>query len=805
MNIIRIMPCLALCLMMHTGAWAKMDKGDYDKLKAKTDVYLAKVKADREWLASRLQMYWTSHATDVYMNGETFDHAGGGRAPNPTVKFNGTRSNGAQYGRPKLEDVVPYDDDDNSNVTFVSNADGKKEKVHPSKTGCNIAALNRQIICIARDAARIYAENGDRQYAEMAAHVFDVYLKGIRYRNVPIDLNHGHQQTLVGMTTFEVIHEDAVNEITEIYSLLADYFDEANRQAKEDLYDREIYDTALKKWAENIIANGVPHNNWNLYQAEFIFKIAQVLGDDAAYSDGKGRQYYTDYIVNQSSLRQWSMKRLAEFGFDMEKGVWYESPGYSMGVIDCYCKFANEVDKKAGADLFAEIPVLTKSALSSAQYLFPNRMVCGFGDTHPSYISTASANSIIEYAKRHGKEDLQREFEAFRSAVAKDAPEEEIGRYVSPTFHAPNVSWIMQRTGMDRRHDLAVSVNGSLGNHQHANGISMELYGKGYVLAPDAGIGKNLYSGLDYLEYYSQFPAHNTVCVDGISSYPVMMSAHGFDLVARHPEDERTGTESPVTFSQVAFTEPESQSEQMRTNGIVKVSGTGGYYIDIFRSRKKEGGDKMHDYFYHNLGQTMTLTAADGETLGLSPTDELSFAGGHLYAYSYIYDKKSATTAKDVKATFKMAVSEDRRAKHGIDESEITMTMWMRGDSSRQVFQALSPVNMEYERMDNQPYDIIKQPVLTFVARQQGEAWTHPFVCVFEPSSDMEPGEIADVRFFTPVSDDKSAVGIEVTMKSGRKDYIFSAAEKGTKMEYGGMKVEGIYAVISDGKVIVNK
>ena len=77
---------------------------------------------------------------------------------------------------------------------------------------------------------------------------------------------------------------------------------------------------------------------------------------------------------------------------------------------------------------------------------------------------------------------------------------------------------------------------------------------------------------------------------------------------------------------------------KQRPTAIVKTSAKGGYYIDVFRSMKMEGGDKMHDYFYHNLGQEMkVMDAATGKPLDMKPTEELAFAGGHLYAYSYIY------------------------------------------------------------------------------------------------------------------------------------------------------------------------
>ena len=781
----KVLYVAALMLLSSSFGMAKkkVEDPEITKLKAKIENVMSQVDKQPDWLYSRLQMFWKTNASDVFVNGEAFAHPGGERAAVPTVKYNGTRSVASNYNRPKLEDLVPYDDDEQGNVTYINKVTGKMEKTSPAKTGCNIASMNRQIMGIARDAARIYAATGDMRYGKMAAKVFDVYMKGIAYRNVPIDLNHGHQQTLVGMTTFEVIHEDIINELTQMYPLIRNLIKE----------DQPIIEAGFKKWAENIIANGVPHNNWNLFQADFIVKIALILQDNQAYADGKGKQYYLDYVVNQNSIRQWSLKKLIDFGFDQKAKIWYESPGYSTTVLSTLCDFANMLDEKAEIDMFKQRPILIDGVKTSAEYLFPNRMIAGFGDTHPNYLNQGGIDNILKYATRHKNKSLIADMNLFKSAVSSEAPVSEIEKYASTMFYAPNVSWIAMRTGMDKQHDLMASVNASLGNHAHANGISLELYGKGYVLGPDAGIGKHLYSGLDYSEYYSQMPAHNTVVVDGVSSYPVMMSQHAFKVVASSPEvsaekpaskklselkisyqkesDAKVENLGNMTYATVSFIEPETQAEQQRTTAIVKTSDKGGYYIDVFRSRKKEGGDKTHDYFYHNLGQEMkVMDAASGKALDMKPTEELAFAGGHLYAYSYIYNKVSAEMTSSVKTQFVTRIEDEKVVAVMDNQKVITMTMWMKADENRTIFQALSPENREYERMPNQPYKVIDQPVLTFVARQKGEAWNHPFVCVYEPSSDTEPGDIASVDYFTP--SEQGAVGIIVKLKNGTEQRI---------------------------------
>lgn len=787
----------------------KWAKDVFDGLTSRVEKYSSK---GPEWLTSRLQMYWKSHATDVYIRGEYYDHAGGEKAPAPTVMYTGARSHATIYRRPKLEDITPYHEDKKGMYLANTSLNGEPlEWASISKTGRMIESINSEIMGIARDAAFLWWLTGKEEYASMAASVFDTYMTGIYYRNVPIDLNNGHQQTLVGMSSFEVIHEDIIKSLVPLYDFLYKYL----REKKPEKMD--IYASAFKKWADNIIANGVPHNNWNLMQARFVMDIALILEGNSYYADGKGREYYIDYIINQSSIRQWSLKRLAEYGYDSNTGIWAECPGYSSVVVGDYAQFVSLFDRNLGHDLTKDIPVISKAVSAMPQYLFPNMMQVGFGDTHPSYLRTDIFKYMIANAQQHGKKDEEEHFTRMLKLFDPNAEKVSAGQgkmpiavtsffsdkplklnsktkagkiddYVTPSFYAPNVSWLVQRNGMDKKNSLMISLNGSDGNHMHANGISMELYGKGYPLAPDAGIGLTLYSGLDYLEYYSQFPSHNTVCVDGISSYPVMKSNHAFKVRNLYPESGVKVPYQPVSYSEVYFREPESYSDQTRLNGIVNTSDSTGYYVDIFRSRKVEGGDKMHDYFYHNMGQVMTLKAADGTDLDLQPTQELAFAGAHLYAYSYIYDKKSAQTDKNIKAEYTINMP---------DKNDITMNMWMKGEKDREVFSALSPMTEGLSRIKGMPYDIKKQPTLTFVARQKGEAWTRPFVSIFEPVTKSSPSAIASVEYPSVVSDGQSDsdVAIKVNLKDGNQDLILSSDSNANVCSSENIQTKSSYSV----------
>ncbi len=640
-------------------------------------------------LADRLFMHWSTHASDVFVRNEQVESVGGERAPVPTVRLDGARSHVTAYRRPRVEDLTPRQEDPRG--IFLEPKDGTaKTWVPQGKTGTMIGSVNREIVGLARDAAKLWAEKGDEGFARLAFEVLDTYLPGILHRNVPTDLNRGHLQTLFGMQAQETIHDDVIKELCTLYVTLKPWL---KAHAQDRIAD---YEAALKKWAEVQIDNGVADNNWDMMQLNYILTIALALEDQ------KARAHYIDVVLNQSSVRNLSVKALADKGFDKETGTWWECPGYSVGVtLKDFALFVKRAKTDLDIDLMKEIPVLQKAFDAAGEYLFPDGYLIGFGDTHPGPIP----REVLELAT---------------------------GLHTSPFFYSPNASWLVARSGMDAKTDVAFALNGSLGNHQHANGISLELYANGYRLAPDAGIGWSLYSGDDYKEYYSQFPAHNTVMVNSRSTYQVMKSYHPFTL-EDHGDDWAT----------VSFREPTTNAEQRRTVRYVK-DAEGAYFVDVFRSRVPGDEAQWHDYYYHNLGDSLTLNGP------VQPTDEIAFVESGLYGLSYIQDKKARTTKGDLVATFAWAR----------EEGNIGMRVFMNDAEDRTFIQALAPATEGLSRVKSPNYKITRDSrTPTLVVRQKGEAWNKPFIAVMDPSGTVEKVDFTETE-------------IRVTRTSGKVDVI---------------------------------
>lgn len=771
-------------------------KDEFDKLKSGIDGYVNQHQTDPKWIMSRLQMYWKTKSTDVFIKGGVYDHASG-EAPVPTVRFPGTRDNVTNYAAPKIEDLLPYSDDPRGVLLLNRSKPGQPlEWAEISKTGRLIEGINTNIMRLASTASLVYWITGEEKYAKFAIDLFDQYMMGMYYRNAPQDLTHGHHETIAGLSTFEVIQEVAMlNNLTSCYDYLYHYIQ------KKTPVKIGLYEETFKKWADIQIRNGVAFNNWNLMQARNIFSIGLILEGNKQYADGKGNQYYFDQVLNKSSERQWAITKLLNEGYDPVTGLWYESPGYSTGVLSDFTGFVNLFDRHLNFDIMPQMQVLKKAVLAPAQYLFPNGYSSSFGDSHYHKINANTARELALNARLHGKKEEElvltrfiKTLESFNrgdsdehAQVAVKSPMAEPGlqlapnqvfvpnaqvktgdirEFATPTVYSPKVSYFAQRNGFDAQTGLMVAMAGSKGNHMHANGISMEIYGKGIILGPESGIGTS-YFQQDYAEYYSQFPAHNTVAVDGISAYPVMKSNHGFDLRSSYPASQQNKGYFPeVTYGDLSFLEPETQSDQDRMTAIIRTTDSTGYYVDVFRSKRRDGKDKMHDYFYHNLGQELILKDVKGARLDIKPTSTLSFSGGHLFAYDYFWDKKSMVTAQDFDATFRLSVP---------GRDDVFMNLWMKGSPDREVFSVKAPASKAFRGNVMIPDSIAALPMPTLVLRQSGEAWNRPFVAVFEPSTAKSPKSIQSISSFVPKTVAADFVGLVIHSNGDINDHIFSA------------------------------
>ena len=723
-----------------------------EEKKSKLEKYLKLCREEPNWLVSRLQMNWKTKHSKVFLNGIKFSHSDG-EAPVPTVRYSGSRDPATDYVFPKFEELEPYLDDVRG-MHLINKKTAEMEWVHPSQTGYGIEGVNSNIMLLVQDAAFLYWLTGETKYAEFAEIIFFTYIEGMFYRDAPIDLTNSAQQRISGLSSFEVIHDKIVVSLAVTYDFLHSYFEAKNINLSHTI-------SVFQKWADQIINNGIPDNNWNLLQARYVIYTALVLDENEKYSNGKGREYYLERIINNSSERQIAIKE-AVLQYDQETGIWPESPGYSVHTTKSFLQILTLLDNFTNKNELSNYPIIEKSVLTSFQYLFPSGYMVAFGDSKHGTIPPENFELLISNYRKYKqkakelmltsllsglieKGDYERErkdlFELFfyvdsLQQTELENVEESVSKLEWSTFYAPNVSLFIQRmaTGDDA---MMVSTVGSFGNHSHVNGIAIELFANNYVLGPDMSKGGSYWSP-SYREYYSQFPAHNTVVVDGQSTYNRMRGYNPFTLDNYFPETgESTTSFDNVTFSKVSFVEPQTMSDQQRLTAQIKTESGKGYILDIFRSRKKNPTSQKHEYFYHNLGQTLEILDSADNIIDLNPSDELGSSHGDITAYDYLTEKESVKSDDDVKALFTL------KSKKVPDNH---MKIWIKGSENQKIFSVKSPKSDALIK-GSAPLEMLGEKIPTLILRRNEEAWNNPFALVFNPYIDGLKNPIKYVKF----------------------------------------------------------
>ncbi|MEP2026159.1 heparinase II/III family protein, partial [Reichenbachiella sp.] len=639
------------------------------------------------------------------------------------------------------------------------------EWVHPSEAGHIIEGINRSIMAIAEDAAFLYWYTGQEKYAAFAMPIYDTYMKGMYYREAPVDLKNSSQQRVSGLATFEVIHEQIVISLALISDFMYDYLEENGQ-------DRALSVAVFQKWGDQIIVNGIPDNNWNFFQARFLTYIALALDNNDHYDNGKGQQYYLDHTFEISTDRQIALKE-AVLTYDQQTGIWPESASYSSHVTATLLKILAVLDNATNANELENFPIVEKATLATFQYLFPNGRMVAFGDSGHKPLPSESFEFLIANYRKYGKEEKENEITALYKSLSDIESrgsglfelffyvdelvetdqlnaDELMANLTSPTFYAPNVSWFMQRMGKGSN-ATAVSTFGAFGNHAHANGIGIELYANNYVLAPDMGPGPS-YWHPDHRQYFARYPAHNTVVVDGISDSRAMRVSQPFSMDIHFPKaGVRNNPFDQVTFSKVSFVEPATRSNQQRLTAIINSPSGKGYVLDIFRSERPEADTQKHDYFFHSLGQSLSFYNEQNELLPIAPSSKLK-QPGFLLAYDYFTEEKSFSTDLDLQAIFTMASEENPTS---------LMKVWLKGGNNRTYFSVNGPKAKALSK-ESAPEELLKTKIPTLVVRNNKAAWSDPFVAIFNPYLEGNDQIISEVAFLKDTVN-KSAQMLRVT------------------------------------------
>jgi hypothetical protein len=773
---------------INRNSWAKTV---FDDMQHSVEPYVKRHISEPEWILSRYLMNrvagkrYTRFFSDEDGTALTKYE---GDAPYPTIRVSPHKrppitADGYSYKTPKIEELVPYDT--SMKMLLSSNApDGKKEWVDPQAF---VESINGRINQLALDAAIVYWLTGEEEYAVFAADIINQWARGAFYQQ-PIE---GPCRT--GFLSIQTLGDRQYAPLTLAYDFLYDFM----RSKK---YETSWYETVFDKTANTMTFRGYWNNNWFAAQTPTMVYAALSL------EDRKKREYYLNFYLNKDTINgacgHLAMPSVLEKWLTPD-GHWKEPGGYHNFPVSSLLTSAIAMEKN-GYNIFGKFPALFQSSYVLLKYSFPNFIAPSIGDTGPVSQSTDCLEIGLLMAKKYGNKISDDLTAAMDIMVKQKGYRRESNDYLGLLCYLPEIpnksgvdyAWprsgeldfakcYLQRNGSSRDYGLMYVVQGATYNHNHANGMSMELYGAGKVMGIDPGKGLTYEAPL-HVSYYAQWAAHNTVVSGGVSgSVPYFTGGGGtkqmgeIKLAGMEPMAEKHAVSPFCSFTDTRYTDISTNTKQQRTLSIIRTSEKTGYYVDIYRSENS----KSNEYVYHNIGNDLSFLDVERKPITAKPaTFPINRQPLDPPGFRNILDYQSTGKIKsNVTALFRLENKDGRN-----DYMQVLFT----GEDAREYYSGKGPESGTAEP------SFRSMPTPTLVIRQEGEAWKRPFIAVYEPFNSDNNYSVDRVSI-----EDRSNLGefaaVNVFNKNKSRQLVLQSLDNNKFYKKGLWQFRGSYAVIN--------
>ena len=806
--------------------WARRT---FDKIKARVEPYADRHQVDPEWILSKWGMHWKAGKhrtyaskianTDDYLNMSSLS----GNAPVPTVRIQEGNAdfNERDFRRPTIEEMEPYP---GRSVRFPSIVGGPAHYTAYGRN--NWCYYHWPLFELTREAGMLYWLTREEKYAKLAADNFMQWLRGASYMNRPIGVSHNFAffskacSADVNPTMFyayDFVH-DYLMENNDEYYYDRRYIDPEtgvypatgnDHPGRDTRYiDPETGEESIElmadafayKFGKIFVDYGLVGNNHEMVDTSWITSCALAISD----RNRNNRLDLLSYLFTRDGRNQRRIsKQLTHFN---ERGLNKEPLGYHNYPVSQYMETIYMLENAnyniMGNPTYSK---LFKATYIVTDYIFAHGFSTAFGNNGTVGVSSIGNSGELggvvdflemgyKYAKKYNSPEKYRIAYELNKLINKGYLRGRGGRGLDSRALLANEGVVekpsiniqknrsdeidfaghtLQRNGDNELESLMYTVVGG-GNFSHAvdNGLTVEWYGKGFILSPDSGVDN--YQSRKYKQYTSRVGSHNAVVIDKQAVGKWRQPAH---LVSIDPPIQSTiGVSDNNSFSLNSYDyRVYSGFKQQRRNIMMnRTAKNSGYYLDVFWSH----GNNT-DYLHHHLssGVPNATFRQNGAVInGRSVNNELraSSPGYHFFSRRKKYNMADDDFQADLK------VDLDKFDKN------VYMRAWVMGDGNRTYYhahtQTTRSVQSDFQRntngvmvirdtspnFNNKPFIVLYEPyrgdgrnVIDHVRRMNGTKGQSHYVGIVVSNSDRNGQDRPDIQYLISSKDNNAVFNHE--------------------------------------------